>query len=79
MALRILDWRFKGLPFLFPDFAALRARVDSEASVWKKWPGSVDRDMLRQFELVLEACSCSLVVKLCTGRARQGSTFRGRA
>lgn len=34
-----------GLPFLFPDFAALRARVDSEASVWKKWPGSVDRDM----------------------------------
>lgn len=28
-----------------PDLAALRALVDSEASVWKKCPGSVDRDI----------------------------------
>lgn len=35
-----------GSPFLLPDFAALRALVDSEASVWKKCPGSVDRDMV---------------------------------
>ena len=43
---RILDCRTIGLPFLLPDFAALRARVDSEASDWKKWPGSVDRDII---------------------------------
>jgi hypothetical protein len=36
-----------GFPFLLPDFAALRARVDSDASVWKKCPGSVDRDMFK--------------------------------
>ena len=33
------------MPYLLPDFAALLARIDSEASVWKKWPGSVDRDI----------------------------------
>ena len=43
---RIFDWRTIGFPFLFPDLAALRARIASEASVWKKWPGSVDRDIV---------------------------------
>jgi len=45
IAFKILDWRTIGLPFLLPDLAALRARVASDASVWKKWPGSVDRDI----------------------------------
>jgi hypothetical protein len=35
-----------GSPFLLPDLAALRALVDSEASLWKKCPGSVERDIL---------------------------------
>ncbi len=47
ITLKILDCRTIGLPFLFPDFAALRALVDSDASVWKKWPGSVDLDIVR--------------------------------
>lgn len=46
IALRILDWSTMGFPFLLPDFAALLALVASEASVWKKWPGSVERDMM---------------------------------
>lgn len=46
ITLRILDLRTIGFPFLLPDLAALRARVDSEASVWKKCPGSVDFDIL---------------------------------
>jgi WD40 repeat protein len=46
ITLRIFDWRTIGFPFLFPDLAALRARIASEASVWKKWPGSVDRDIV---------------------------------
>ncbi len=45
----IFDCNTIGLPFLFPDFVALRARVDSDASVWKKWPGSVDRDIIALF------------------------------
>lgn len=46
VTLRILDESTIGSPFLFPDLAARRARIDSAASVWKKWPGSVDRDMV---------------------------------
>jgi hypothetical protein len=46
VTLSSFEVRTMGLPFLLPDLAALRARVDSEASVWKKWPGSVDRDIV---------------------------------
>lgn len=38
---------------MLPDFAARRARIASEASVWKKWPGSVERDILKLAVLVV--------------------------
>ena len=44
---RIFEDSTMGSPFLFPNLVALRARIDSAASVWKKWPGSADRDMVR--------------------------------
>ena len=47
---RIFEESTIGSPFLFPDLAALRPRVNSEASVWKKWPGSADRDIFRHSE-----------------------------
>lgn len=52
IAHNIFDCKTMGLPCLFPDFAALRARVDSDASVWKKCPGSVDRDIVEVCEIV---------------------------
>jgi hypothetical protein len=58
--LRILDESTIGSPFLFPDLAARRARIDSAASVWKKCPGSVDRDIVAAAAVVslLEAIAC---------------------
>lgn len=53
-----------GFPFLFPDFAARRALVDSEASVWKKCPGSTDLDIsdlvLRILNILVFVCSHTL-------------------
>lgn len=43
---RSLEVSFMGVPKVFPDLAARRARMASEASDWKKWPGSVERDIL---------------------------------
>lgn len=55
MQLSIFDCRTMGAPFLLPDFAALRARVNSEASDWKKCPGSVDLDIVKFVK-----CRCSV-------------------
>ena len=54
IALRILDWSTIGFPFLLPDLAALRALVVSEASLWKKCPGSVERDILSCWYVLCE-------------------------
>jgi hypothetical protein len=40
-----------GLPAEFLDLACLRVDSERELSVWKKWPGSVERDMT--FQLLL--------------------------
>lgn len=60
--LRIFDGRTIGLPFLFPDLAALRASVDSAASVWKKWPGSVDRDIVSVAVCIVVLVDLEMVV-----------------
>lgn len=73
-AFKIFDCSTIGLPFVLLDFAAFRARSDSEASVWKKCPGSVDRDIFAIFDYVEVPLVRSL---LCGYGGVQSVAFRG--
>ncbi len=65
-----------GFPFLLPDLAALRALIESDASVWKKCPGSVDRDMVGCYYLDLIII---LDLYLSANRPRRSSFYQARA
>jgi len=69
MTARILPLRRIGLPFSFLDLSALRLVSACECDVWKKWSGSVERDITscrwvarakgsRLLKLVKERCHC---------------------
>ena len=48
---RILEGRVMGLPFLFPALRRRRSWVSREAVVWKKFPGSLDTDMVLMIDV----------------------------